>query len=75
MNQRLNLDIPQNNTFLLPRDVLAATDHLIGIKFGMGRSRSMCGVIVVDISLLQVTVKGLTTPLSPPTPRYLWSWS
>nr|WBU14124.1 RNA polymerase beta subunit [Cyanotis ciliata] len=36
MNQRLNLDIPQNNTFLLPRDVLAAADHLIGIKFGMG---------------------------------------
>nr|YP_009736442.1 DNA-directed RNA polymerase beta subunit [Paris dulongensis]QHV38565.1 DNA-directed RNA polymerase beta subunit [Paris dulongensis]UEE84746.1 RNA polymerase beta subunit [Paris dulongensis] len=35
MNRRLNLDIPQNNTFLLPRDVLAATDHLIGMKFGM----------------------------------------
>nr|YP_010474178.1 RNA polymerase beta subunit [Corydalis borii]UVH68391.1 RNA polymerase beta subunit [Corydalis borii] len=36
MNQRLNLDIPQNNTFLLPRDVLAASDHLIEMKFGMG---------------------------------------
>ena len=36
MNRRLNLDIPQNNTFLLPRDLLAAADHLIGIKFGMG---------------------------------------
>nr|YP_010483432.1 RNA polymerase beta subunit [Corydalis pinnata]UVV35492.1 RNA polymerase beta subunit [Corydalis pinnata] len=36
MNQRLNLDIPQNNTFLLPRDVLAAADHLIEMKFGMG---------------------------------------
>ncbi|OQU86911.1 hypothetical protein SORBI_3003G172850 [Sorghum bicolor] len=36
MNRRLNLDIPQNNTFLLPRDVLAATDHLIGMKFGTG---------------------------------------
>nr|YP_010474021.1 RNA polymerase beta subunit [Corydalis crispa]UVH68234.1 RNA polymerase beta subunit [Corydalis crispa] len=36
MNQRLNLDIPQNNTFLLPRDVLAAADHLIVMKFGMG---------------------------------------
>ncbi|KAM3357009.1 hypothetical protein P3S68_023723 [Capsicum galapagoense] len=36
MNRRLNLDIPQNNTFLLPRDILAATDHLIGLKFGMG---------------------------------------
>jgi hypothetical protein len=29
MNQRLNLDIPQNITFLLPRDVLFAIDHLI----------------------------------------------
>nr|YP_010290306.1 RNA polymerase beta subunit [Anarthria humilis]ULQ64072.1 RNA polymerase beta subunit [Anarthria humilis] len=36
MNRRLNLDIPQNNTFLLPRDVLAAADHLIGMLFGMG---------------------------------------
>ncbi|WVZ87839.1 hypothetical protein U9M48_034414 [Paspalum notatum var. saurae] len=36
MNRRLSLDIPQNNTFLLPRDVLAATDHLIGMKFGTG---------------------------------------
>ncbi|KAL4190795.1 hypothetical protein AMTRI_Chr07g26490 [Amborella trichopoda] len=36
MNQRLNIDIPQNNTFLLPRDILAATDYLIGMKFGMG---------------------------------------
>ena len=36
MNQRLNLNIPQNNTFLLSRDVLAAVDHLIGLKFGMG---------------------------------------
>lgn len=36
MNRRLNLDIPQNNTFLLPRDLLAAVDHLIGIKLGMG---------------------------------------
>nr|YP_010716481.1 RNA polymerase beta subunit [Zingiber densissimum]WDQ40377.1 RNA polymerase beta subunit [Zingiber densissimum] len=36
MNRRLNLDIPQNNTFLLPRDVLAAVDHLIGMKFRMG---------------------------------------
>ncbi|KAJ0030917.1 hypothetical protein Pint_12361 [Pistacia integerrima] len=36
MNRRLNLNIPQNNTFLLPRDVLAAADHLIGLKFGMG---------------------------------------
>nr|UDN41383.1 RNA polymerase beta subunit [Abrophyllum ornans] len=36
MNRRLNLDIPQNNTFLLPRDILAAADHLVGMKFGMG---------------------------------------
>nr|YP_009926654.1 RNA polymerase beta subunit [Lophopyxis maingayi]QNK04946.1 RNA polymerase beta subunit [Lophopyxis maingayi] len=36
MNRRLNLDIPHNNTFLLPRDILAAADHLIEMKFGMG---------------------------------------
>ncbi|WVZ26796.1 hypothetical protein V8G54_000098 (mitochondrion) [Vigna mungo] len=35
INQKLNLDIPQNNTFLLPRDILTAADHLIGMKFGM----------------------------------------
>nr|QTZ17923.1 RNA polymerase beta subunit [Pseudocodon vinciflorus] len=36
MNRRLNLDIPENNTFLLPGDILAAVDHLIGMKLGMG---------------------------------------
>nr|YP_010143321.1 RNA polymerase beta subunit [Polygala arillata]QQL04527.1 RNA polymerase beta subunit [Polygala arillata] len=36
MNRRLNLDIPLNNTFLLPRDILAAVDRLIAMKFGMG---------------------------------------
>nr|UDP57260.1 RNA polymerase beta subunit [Melicytus chathamicus]UDP57680.1 RNA polymerase beta subunit [Melicytus lanceolatus] len=41
INQRLNLDIPHNNTFLLPRDLLAAADHLIGMKFGMGRPDDM----------------------------------
>lgn len=41
MNQRLNLDIPHTNTFLLPRDILAAADHLIGIKFGMGKLDDM----------------------------------
>nr|QYK18203.1 RNA polymerase beta subunit [Acianthera recurva] len=36
MNRRLNIDIPQNKTFLLPRDLLAAVDHLIEMKLGMG---------------------------------------
>nr|YP_010273017.1 RNA polymerase beta subunit [Parnassia tenella]UJJ83327.1 RNA polymerase beta subunit [Parnassia tenella] len=36
MNHRLNLDIPQTNIFLLPRDIVAAADYLIGMKFGMG---------------------------------------
>nr|AXN55092.1 RpoB [Calochilus paludosus] len=36
MNRRLNLDISQNNTFLLPQDLLTAVDHLIGMKLGMG---------------------------------------
>nr|AVY52536.1 RpoB [Chimaphila japonica] len=36
MNRRLNLNIPHNNTFLVPREILAAADHLIEIKFGRG---------------------------------------
>jgi DNA-directed RNA polymerase subunit beta len=32
----LNLDIPENEIFSLPQDVLAAVDYLIGVKFGMG---------------------------------------
>nr|WVH38587.1 RNA polymerase beta subunit [Schlechtendalia luzulifolia] len=36
MNRRLNIDIPQNNTFLSPRDILAAAERLIEIQFGMG---------------------------------------
>lgn len=36
MNRRLNIDIPENNTFLLPRDILTTADHLIGMKFRMG---------------------------------------
>ncbi|KAL7189451.1 hypothetical protein ACSBR1_039155 [Camellia fascicularis] len=35
MNRRLILDISQNNTFLLLRYILAAVNHLIGMKFGM----------------------------------------
>ncbi|KAL3537951.1 hypothetical protein ACH5RR_001317 [Cinchona calisaya] len=41
MNRKLNLDISQNNTFLLPRDISAATDRLIGLKFGMGTLDNM----------------------------------
>jgi DNA-directed RNA polymerase subunit beta len=36
LNQKLNLDIPENEIFSLPQDVLAAMDYLIGVKFGMG---------------------------------------
>ncbi|CAL5196757.1 unnamed protein product [Lathyrus oleraceus] len=36
MNRRLNIDILEKNTFLLPRDILTAADHLIRMKFGMG---------------------------------------
>jgi DNA-directed RNA polymerase subunit beta len=37
LNQKLNLDIPENEIFSLPQDVLAAVDYLIGVKFGMGK--------------------------------------
>jgi DNA-directed RNA polymerase subunit beta len=36
LNQKLNLDIPENEIFSLPQDVLAVVDYLIGVKFGMG---------------------------------------
>nr|ATG24873.1 RNA polymerase beta subunit [Lobelia heterophylla subsp. heterophylla] len=36
MNRKLNLNIAQNKTFLLPDDILAAVDRLIELKFGMG---------------------------------------
>jgi DNA-directed RNA polymerase subunit beta len=32
----ITIKVLKNNTFLLPRDVLAATDHLNGMKFGTG---------------------------------------
>eukprot|EP01018_Ginkgo_biloba_P040777 Gb_06830 [translate_table: standard] len=35
-NQKLNLDIPENEIFSLPQDVLAAADYSIRVKFGMG---------------------------------------
>nr|YP_010410344.1 RNA polymerase beta subunit [Cycas falcata]YP_010410779.1 RNA polymerase beta subunit [Cycas edentata]YP_010411127.1 RNA polymerase beta subunit [Cycas sundaica]UCU08338.1 RNA polymerase beta subunit [Cycas glauca]UDY71815.1 RNA polymerase beta subunit [Cycas circinalis]URF35006.1 RNA polymerase beta subunit [Cycas sp. Sulawesi 11333]URF36398.1 RNA polymerase beta subunit [Cycas seemannii]URF36920.1 RNA polymerase beta subunit [Cycas rumphii] len=35
-NQKLNLDIPENEIFSLPQDVLAAVDYSIRVKFGMG---------------------------------------
>ncbi|MBA0785800.1 hypothetical protein Gotri_028290, partial [Gossypium trilobum] len=41
MNQRLNLNILQKNTFLLPRDILATANRLIGMKFGMGTLDNM----------------------------------
>nr|AKZ31163.1 RNA polymerase beta subunit [Goodenia micrantha] len=68
MNRRLNLDIPQNNTFLLPRDILGAADHLIGMKFGMGtlddtnhlknkRIRSVADLLQDQLGLALVRLK------------------
>jgi DNA-directed RNA polymerase subunit beta len=37
LNKKLNLDIPENETFLLPQDILTAVDYLIKLKFGVGR--------------------------------------
>lgn len=36
VNKKLSLDIPENEFFLLPQDILAAIDYLIKIKFGIG---------------------------------------
>ena len=35
-NKKLNLNVPENEYFLLPQDILAAIDYLIKIKFGIG---------------------------------------
>nr|WCP19375.1 RNA polymerase beta subunit [Calypogeia suecica]WCP19462.1 RNA polymerase beta subunit [Calypogeia suecica] len=37
LNKKLNLDIPENETFLLPQDILTAVDYSIKLKFGVGR--------------------------------------
>nr|QZJ47979.1 RNA polymerase beta subunit [Tetraphis pellucida] len=36
LNKKLNLNVPENEYFLLPQDILAAIDYLIKIKFGIG---------------------------------------
>nr|YP_009714163.1 RNA polymerase beta subunit [Taxodium mucronatum]QQV68916.1 RNA polymerase beta subunit [Taxodium sp. 'Zhongshanshan']QYB22645.1 RNA polymerase beta subunit [Taxodium distichum]QGJ04497.1 RNA polymerase beta subunit [Taxodium mucronatum]QQV69082.1 RNA polymerase beta subunit [Taxodium sp. 'Zhongshanshan']QQV69165.1 RNA polymerase beta subunit [Taxodium sp. 'Zhongshanshan'] len=35
-NKKLSLDIPENEIFSLPHDVLAAVDYLIKVRFGTG---------------------------------------
>jgi DNA-directed RNA polymerase subunit beta len=40
MNRRLNLDIPRYKIFLVPLDILAATDRLIRMK---------CGITVLEL--------------------------
>lgn len=37
LNEKLNLDVPENETFLLPQDILTAVDYLIKLKFGVGK--------------------------------------
>jgi DNA-directed RNA polymerase subunit beta len=37
INKKLNLNIPENETFLLPQDILTAVDYLIKLKFGLGK--------------------------------------
>nr|YP_004891483.1 RNA polymerase beta chain [Taiwania cryptomerioides]QJE36983.1 RNA polymerase beta subunit [Taiwania flousiana]BAK86817.1 RNA polymerase beta chain [Taiwania cryptomerioides] len=36
LNKKLSLDIPENEIFSLPHDVLAAVDYPIKVQFGMG---------------------------------------
>nr|YP_009862941.1 RNA polymerase beta subunit [Anthoceros punctatus]YP_009863031.1 RNA polymerase beta subunit [Anthoceros agrestis]QKD76397.1 RNA polymerase beta subunit [Anthoceros punctatus]QKD76487.1 RNA polymerase beta subunit [Anthoceros agrestis] len=36
LNKKLNLDVPENENFLLPQDLLAAVDYSIKIRFGIG---------------------------------------
>nr|YP_009974110.1 RNA polymerase beta subunit [Marattia laxa]QNH93995.1 RNA polymerase beta subunit [Marattia laxa] len=36
LNKKLNLDVPENEHLLLPQDLLAAVDYLIGVNYGIG---------------------------------------
>nr|YP_009729894.1 RpoB [Caldesia parnassifolia]QHW08230.1 RpoB [Caldesia parnassifolia]UDZ61118.1 RNA polymerase beta subunit [Caldesia parnassifolia]UDZ61119.1 RNA polymerase beta subunit [Caldesia parnassifolia]UDZ61120.1 RNA polymerase beta subunit [Caldesia parnassifolia]UDZ61121.1 RNA polymerase beta subunit [Caldesia parnassifolia] len=83
MNRRLNLDIPQNNTFLLPRDVLAAADHLIGMQFGMGtlddmnhlknkRIRSVADLLQDQFGLALVRLEDAVQATLSGAIRYKW---
>nr|QWW92842.1 RNA polymerase beta subunit [Herbertus javanicus] len=52
LNEKLNLDVPETETFLLPQDILTAVDYLIKLKFGTGqlddidhlKNRRICSV-------------------------------
>ncbi|KAL2224412.1 UNVERIFIED_CONTAM: DNA-directed RNA polymerase subunit beta [Sesamum indicum] len=74
MNRRLNLDIPQNNTFLLPRDILAAADHLIGLKFGMADLlQDQFGLSLVRLeNVVRGTICGAIRHKLIPTPQNLF---
>ena len=37
LNKKFDLDVPENENFLLPQDLLAAVDYLIKLKFGIGK--------------------------------------
>nr|WIA68229.1 RNA polymerase beta subunit [Pellia epiphylla]WIA68315.1 RNA polymerase beta subunit [Pellia epiphylla] len=52
LNEKLNMNVPENETFLLPRDILAAVDYSIKSKSGIGtlddidhlKNRRVCSV-------------------------------
>ncbi|MBA0876493.1 hypothetical protein Goshw_020714 [Gossypium schwendimanii] len=83
MHQRLNLNIPQKNTFLLPRDILAIADRLIGMKFGMGTLDNMnhlknkCIHSVADLLQDQFGLALYATPSSSTfsfREVHYWNW-
>nr|YP_009668539.1 RNA polymerase beta subunit [Haplomitrium blumei]QCW59315.1 RNA polymerase beta subunit [Haplomitrium blumei] len=52
LNKKLNINVPENENFLLPQDILSAINYLIGLKFGVGalddidhlKNRRVCSV-------------------------------
>nr|WIA67710.1 RNA polymerase beta subunit [Apopellia endiviifolia]WKW94919.1 RNA polymerase beta subunit [Apopellia endiviifolia] len=52
LNKKFNINVPENETFLLPQDILAAVDYSIKLKFGIGtlddidhlKNRRVCSV-------------------------------
>ncbi|KAJ8435876.1 hypothetical protein Cgig2_008416 [Carnegiea gigantea] len=73
MNRKLNLDITQNNTFLLSKDILAAMDPLIGMKFRMANLlQNQFGLALVSLeNVVQGGICGVIKHKLIPTPLLL----
>nr|YP_009668457.1 RNA polymerase beta subunit [Heteroscyphus argutus]QCW59233.1 RNA polymerase beta subunit [Heteroscyphus argutus] len=67
LNKKLNLNVPETETFLLPQDIVTAVDYLIKLKFGLGRlddidhlkNRRVCSVADLSQDQLKLALNRL----------------